>query len=191
MAQSQTLVQASFGASSTIRKAVIVLGGSLLIALGAQVSVPMLPVPMTLQTLAILLVGFTAGSRLGAGAVLAYLAEGAMGLPVFSGGGAGAAWLVGPTGGFLFGFVAMAWAAGFMAERGAARGFIGTLLTGLVVSALLYVPGVLWLDAATGLDLNGAVTRGMIPFLLGDAVKAAVAALIVTGAWSALKSRRG
>jgi len=191
MAQSQTLVQASFGASSTIRKAVIVLGGSLLIALGAQVSVPMLPVPMTLQTLAILLVGFTAGSRLGAGAVLAYLAEGAMGLPVFSGGGAGAAWLVGPTGGFLFGFVAMAWAAGFMAERGVARGFIGTLLTGLVVSALLYVPGVLWLDAATGLDLNGAVTRGMIPFLLGDAVKAAVAALIVTGAWSALKSRRG
>ncbi len=190
MAHSQTLVQASFGAHSATSKALIMLAGSVLIALGAQISVPMLPVPMTLQTLAILLVGFTAGSRLGAGAVVAYLAQGAMGLPVFSGGGAGAAWLVGPTGGFLFGFVAMAWAAGFMAERGLARGFLGTLLTALAVSALLYVPGVLWLDAMTGLNLTGAASNGMIPFLLGDAVKAVVAALIVTGAWSAMKSRR-
>ncbi|WP_323036948.1 biotin transporter BioY [Pararhodobacter sp.] len=190
MAHSQTLVQASFGTSSMTRKALIMVAGSLLIALGAQISVPMLPVPMTLQTLAVLLVGFTAGSRLGAGAVLAYLAEGAVGLPVFSGGGAGAAWLVGPTGGFLFGFVAMAWAAGFLAERGTARGFVGTALSAVLVSALLYVPGVLWLTSVTPLDLNGAVTRGMIPFLLGDAVKAAVAALIVTGAWSALKNRR-
>lgn len=190
MAHSQTLVQASFGGNSVASKALVMLAGSVLIALGAQVSVPMLPVPMTLQTLAILMVGFTAGSRLGAGAVVAYLAQGAMGLPVFSGGGAGAAWLVGPTGGFLFGFVAMAWAAGFMAERGFARGFLGTLATALAVSALLYVPGVLWLNAATGLNLTGAASNGMVPFLLGDAVKAVVAALIVSGAWGAMKTRR-
>jgi len=190
MAQSQTLIQASFGINSTLGKAMVVLAGSVLIALGAQVSVPMLPVPMTLQTLAIVLVGLTAGSRLGAGAVLAYLAEGAMGLPVFAGGGAGLAWLMGPTAGFLWGFVGLAFAAGWLVERGVARGLIGTFISVVVISALLYVPGVLWLTSATPLDLNGAVTRGMVPFLLGDTLKAAVAALIVTGAWSALKSRR-
>jgi len=187
----QTLLQASLGASSITRQALIVLGGSALVALGAQVSVPMLPVPMTLQTLAILLVGFTAGARLGAAALVAYLVEGAMGLPVFAGGHAGAAWLMGPTAGFLFGFVAMAWAAGFLAERGIARGFVGTVLSALAVTALLYVPGVAWLNAATPLDLSGAINAGMVPFLLGDAVKAVVAALVVTGAWSALRSRRG
>ena len=135
------------------------------------------------------LVGLTAGSRLGAAAVIAYLIEGAMGLPVFSGGGAGLAWLAGPTAGFLYGFVAMAWGAGFLAERGLARGLIGTFLSALVVTALLYVPGVLWLTAVTPLDLSGAVARGAVPFLLGDAVKAAVAALIVTGGWSALRNR--
>ncbi|MCB1410121.1 MAG: biotin transporter BioY, partial [Rhodobacteraceae bacterium] len=157
MAQSQTLLQASFGRRTALMQALIVLGGSAVIALGAQISVPMLPVPMTLQTLAVALVGLTAGSRLGAMAVIAYLIEGAMGLPVFSGGGAGLAWLAGPTAGFLYGFVAMAWGAGFLAERGLARGLIGTFLSALVVTALLYVPGVLWLTAVTPLDLSGAV----------------------------------
>lgn len=190
MAQ-QTLLQASFGAGTLGRKALIVLGGSALVALGAQVSVPLWPVPMTLQTLAILLVGFTAGARLGAATLVAYLAEGAMGLPVFSGGHAGAAWLVGPTAGFLYGFVAMAWAAGWLAERGIARRLVGTALSALLVTALLYLPGVLWLAAATPLGLTGAINAGMVPFLLGDAVKAVIAALVVTGGWSALRSRRG
>ena len=151
MAQSQTLLQASIGAQSWLVQALAVLGGSALIALGAQVSVPMLPVPMTLQTLAVVLVGLTAGSRLGAGAVIAYLVEGALGLPVFAGGGAGLAWLAGPTAGFLFGFVGLAWAVGALAERGLARGLVGTFVSVLMVSALLYVPGVLWLTAATPL----------------------------------------
>ena len=189
MATPQTLVQATVGTPSALKNALIVLGGSVLIALGAQVSVPMLPVPMTLQTLAILLVGLTAGSRLGAGAVLAYLAQGAAGLPVFAGGAAGLAPLMGPTAGFLWGFVAMAWIAGKAVEVGIARGVIGTGLAGIVASALLYVPGVLWLDAATGLDLAGAANAGMVPFLLGDAVKAVIAALVVTGAWTALGKR--
>jgi biotin transport system substrate-specific component len=189
MAQSQTLIQASVGAQSTLGKAMVVLGGSLMIALGAQISVPMLPVPMTLQTLAIVLVGLTAGSRLGAAAVLAYLFEGAMGLPVFAGGASGLAWLAGPTAGFLWGFVGLAWAAGKLAETGLARGLVGTFAGVVLISALLYVPGVLWLTAVTPLDLSGAVSRGMLPFLAGDAVKAAFAALSVTGAWVALKTR--
>ena len=190
MAQ-QTLLQASTGSKSLLVKALAVLGGSAVIALGAQVSVPMLPVPMTLQTLAVLMVGLTAGSRLGAAAVIAYLIEGAMGLPVFANGAAGLPVLMGPTGGFLFGFVAMAFVAGLLAERGLARGLVGTAFTGLLASIVLYIPGVVWLDAATGLDFTGAIGAGMTPFLLGDAVKIAIAALAVTGAWSALGARRG
>lgn len=189
MAQSQTLLQASFGASSTLVKLLAVLGGSAVIALGAQVSVPMLPVPMTLQTLAVVLVGMTAGSRLGAAAVLAYLLEGAMGLPVFSNGAAGVAYMAGPTGGFLAGFLAMAFVAGWMAERGMARSFAGAALTAAVASTLLYVPGLAWLTAVTPLDLSGAFRAGALPFLFGDLVKVAIAALTVTGAWSALRRR--
>jgi biotin transport system substrate-specific component len=187
----QTLLAASFGTRPAARAALAILGGSVLIGLGAQVSVPMFPVPMTLQTLAVVLVGLTAGSRLGAAAVLAYLAQGAAGLPVFAGGAFGPQHLVGPTAGFLWGFVGMAFLAGLAAERGLARRFLGTFLSVLAISVALYVPGVLWLEATTGLDLAGAARAGMVPFLAGDAVKAAVAALGVTGAWAALDARRG
>lgn len=185
----KTLLQASLGAESLLAKTLVVLGGSALIALGAQVSVPMWPVPMTLQTLAVVLVGLTAGSRLGAAAVLAYLAEGAMGLPVFAGGVGGAVFLAGPTAGFLWGFVALAFAAGWLVERGLARGLFATFLGVAAISALLYVPGVLWLNAVTPLDLQGAVNAGMLPFVLGDTIKAAIAALAVTGGWAALSRR--
>jgi biotin transport system substrate-specific component len=199
MGRDTTLLAATFGDGGLARKAGLVIAGSALIALAAQVSVPFWPVPMTLQTLAVLLVGFAYGSRLGAATVLAYLAEGAMGLPVFSNGGAGAAYLLGPTGGFLAGFVAMAWMAGFAAERGMARGVAGTVLAGLLASAALYIPGLAWpLSLATALgieagwaSLSPAETWSAFaaPFLLGDAVKALLAALVVTGAWRAL--RRG
>lgn len=189
MAATQTLYQATLGTPSALKNALIIVGGSLLVALGAQVSVPMLPVPMTLQTLAILTIAFSVGSRLGAGVVLAYLAQGAMGLPVFSNGAAGFAWLMGPTAGFLWGFVPMAWLAGKAVELGLARGVFGTAFAGIVATALLYVPGVLWLSAATTLDLQGAINAGMMPFLLGDAVKAVIAALVVTGAWAAMGKR--
>lgn len=191
MAQAKTLIQATLGAQSLGAKVLIVLGGSVLIALGAQVSVPMLPVPMTLQTLAVLLVGLTAGSRLGGSAVLAYLGQGAMGLPVFAGGAFGLAPLMGPTAGFLWGFVALAFAAGWLVESGLARGIWRTLGGLLAISAALYVPGLLWLTAVTPLDLARAAQVGMVPFLLGDAVKALIAALIVSGGWAALSARRG
>lgn len=186
----QTLLHASFSDRPLARAALAILGGSAAIALGAQVSVPMIPVPMTLQTLAVVLVGLTAGSRLGVAAVAAYLAQGAAGLPVFAGGLGGAHLLAGPTAGFLFGFLAIAWIAGFAAERGLARGFATTLIASALALAAVYVPGVLWLQAVTPLDLNGAIAAGAAPFLLGDAVKALIAALAVTGAWAALPGRR-
>ena len=194
-----TLSKALVRTQSRMAQAALVVGGSLFIALAAQVSVPMIPVPMTLQTLAILLVGFAFGARLGAATLLAYLAEGAMGLPVFAQGMNGIAFF-GPTAGFLVGFVGLAAIAGVAADRGV-RGFVGTAAVALLASALLYVPGVLWamslaemagIDAAKwGADSFGSVwTYYMAPFLIGDAVKAVLAALIVTGGWAALKGRR-
>lgn len=195
-----TLLTATIGDQGLLRKALLVIAGSLFIAVAAQISVPMWPVPVTLQTLAILLVGFAFGSRMGALTVAAYLAQGFMGLPVFTPSTLpGLAALIGPTGGFLIGFVALAWMAGFAAERGLARGVLGTALAAVIASALLYVPGVLWpmaVASAAGLDAGWAGqglgfywAHFVAPFLIGDAIKAVIAALIVSGAWAAL--RRG
>jgi len=198
MSRDMTLSQAVTRTDGAVKKLLMVLGGSAFIAVAAQISVPMLPVPMTLQTLAILMVGFSFGSRLGAVTLLAYLAEGAMGLPVFANGMNGLAF-AGPTAGFLLGFVAMAYLAGLAAERGVARGFLGTGASALVISALLYVPGLIWPAAlAGGLGFEAGWvgqssgfywTWFVAPFLIGDAIKAILAALLVSGAWKALSAR--
>jgi biotin transport system substrate-specific component len=192
MTRENTLIQAE----SLLHKSALVLGGSLLIAIAAQIRIPMFPVPMTLQTLAILLVGFAMGSRLGALTVAAYLAEGLVGLPVFANAMNGAAF-AGPTAGFLVGFIGLAWMAGFAAERGLANGVVGTALAAVVASAALYIPGILWpmsVAGATGIEA-GWIARDfgsyywayfIAPFLIGDAVKAVIAALIVTGGRKAL-----
>jgi biotin transport system substrate-specific component len=179
------------GNDTLLRKLAMVLFGSVLVGMSAQVSVPMYPVPMTLQTLAISLIGLTYGARLAGATLLAYLAQGAAGLPVFAGGAAGLAYLAGPTGGFLIGFVAMAWLTGWLVERGLSRGFGRLFLAAFIPALLLFVPGVLWLWAATPLDLERAVMAGAVPFQLGGIVKSAVAALIVSGAWAAVAARRG
>lgn len=190
MTHERVLARAVPGHDSLVRKAGLVLGGSLLIALAAQVSVPFFPVPMTLSTLAVLLVGLTLGARLGAAAVLAYLAEGAMGLPVFAGGMSSAS-LVGPTAGFLYGYVGMAWLAGLAVEKGLARGIVSTATCGIAVSALLYLPGLAWPAAVLGTTASDLWTHWMAPFLIGDAVKAVIATMVVWGGWKALKTRRG
>lgn len=193
-----TLAKALAPSQSLPVRALMVLGGSLFIAIAAQISVPMIPVPMTLQTLAILIVGLTYGARLGAATVLAYLVEGAMGLPVFANGANGAAFF-GPTAGFLVGFVFMAWMVGYAADRGI-RTFLPMAAVCILASALLYVPGVAWamsLAELLGLDASkwGADNFAMIwqyymaPFLLGDTVKAVLAALVVSGGWAVLKGR--
>ncbi len=198
MSRDMTLSQALPGTNSLLRQALMVAGGTAVIALAAQISVPMIPVPMTLQTLAILMVGFTFGSRLGAVTLLAYLAEGAMGLPVFANGMNGAAF-AGPTAGFLLGFVGMAYLAGLAAERGIARGVIATTLSAVVISALLYIPGVAWpmaLSGAFGFEAGWVGqssgfywTWFVAPFLIGDVFKALIAALLVSGSWKVLAKR--
>ncbi|WP_458094023.1 biotin transporter BioY [Roseomonas sp. WA12] len=153
---------------AAIRFLSLALLGSAVLAASAQVSLPMWPVPATLQTLAVLLLGALGGSRLGAAAVLLYLAEGAMGLPVFAHATGGPAVLMGPTAGFLLGFVASAWIAG-LAGRGAARQAAVLTAAHLVV----FIPGVLWLSSFVGFEK--AWMAGFLLFVPGTAVKTALA----------------
>ena len=190
MKNEMVLSQAIWSGNSVLRGLALVLGGSALIAVAAQVSIPMFPVPMTLQTLAILAVGLTLGARLGAMALLAYLAEGAAGLPVFANGGAGVAYMMGPTAGFLVGFVMMGFVAGYASDKGLTRSFIGAGIVALIASALLYVPGLAYPAAAMGKTFPELFSGWMLPFVIGDAVKAVLAALIVTGGWAALSRRK-
>jgi len=186
-----SLSHALFPAMTRLNQLLLVLGGSLFIAIAAQLSVPMFPVPMTLQTLAILIVGLSYGARLGAATLAAYLAEGALGLPVFASGHGTLAYMMGPTGGFLIGFLGMAWLAGLAVDRGIAKGFGSTAVVSVAVSVLLYIPGLIWPAAMLGKSRDVLWQYWMSPFLAGDAVKAVIAALVVTGAWAVLKSRRG
>lgn len=162
--------------------ALLVAGFSLIIAISAQVSIPLpfTPVPVTLQTFAVVLTGALLGSRRGAATLIAYLAEGLAGLPVFSLGGAGLGHLLGPTGGYLVGFVAAAWLTGFLVERRAAARLPGALLVIVAGHLVPYVTGVAWLSVAVGLPR--AIILGFVPFLVGDALKVAASVGILKGA---------
>lgn len=166
--------------SGLLVDAVLVLGASLLLALSAQVALPLpfSPVPVTGQTLAVLLLGALLGSRRGALSVLAYLVEGVAGLPVFAGGGSGPIWLLGPTGGYLLGFVVAAWAVGWLCEHLWDRSVAGTLVIMLAGSATIYLFGLLWLARFVGAD--SALALGLIPFVPGDSIKIALAVLILS-----------
>lgn len=164
-----------------LHAALAVLGGAVLIAASTRVQVPMWPVPMTLQTLAVLIVAMTMGARLATGAVASYLAAGAAGLPVFASGG-GVAYLTGPTAGYLLGFLVVASVVGALADRGFTRHLLGALALAGLGSLLVYVCGVAWLSTFVGLE--SAVRVGVLPFLPGDVVKSAIAALMLPAAWS-------
>ncbi len=171
------------GASSRTRDIGLVLLGSVLVAASAQVTVPMQPVPMTLQTMAISLIGLTCGARVAGLSLLAYLLEGALGAPVFAGGTGGVLQFFGPTGGFLLGFPLMAWATGWLVERGFDRGVARLFGAAFLPSIVLFVPGVLWLSMVTPLNLHQAIMLGAWPFQIGGVVKSLLAATIVAGVW--------
>lgn len=167
------------GAQAALRAAVLAVFGSLLLALSAKVQVPFWPVPMTMQTFVVLLLGAAYGWRLGGATVLLYLAEGALGLPVFAGAGAGPAYMTGPTGGYLAGFLVAAVATGFLVERGWGRGLATLTLAMLVGHALILAPGVAWLALALG--WTKAVAVGLTPFWAATVLKTALAVAAVLG----------
>jgi biotin transport system substrate-specific component len=179
------------GQRNLLRMAALAILGSALLWASAKAQVPMWPVPMTMQSFVVLAIGFAYGSRLGAATVLLYLAQGAAGLPVFAGTpekGIGLAYMFGTTGGYLAGFVLSAWLCGFLAERGWGRSL--ATLTGamLLGSAVLFVPGVLWL--ATFVGFEKALAFGLTPFLVGAAVKAALGVAVLMAADRTLARRR-
>ena len=150
---------------------------AVLTALGAQVSLPMAPVPMTLQSLAVVLAGGVLGPRWGVAAMVLYLAAAAVGLPVLSDGGGGMAALTGPTAGYLAGFVLAAGAVGMAGRRGwLARPASGIALLS-TAHLLILLPGAAWL--ARGMGWNAALEAGFTPFLIGAVVKSAVAWLVL------------
>jgi biotin transport system substrate-specific component len=150
----------------------------------ASINLGFTPVPITLQTLVVMLAGATLGSRRGALAMLLYLAEGAAGLPVFAGGLGGLFYLLlAPSAGYLWSYPIAAFVVGFLCERGLDRSFLTSVLAMLPGTAIIYAFGVTWLALVTHMSFVKAIVLGMLPFLPGDITKIIVAALLMPLAW--------
>lgn len=167
-----------------------ILGGTLLVALSAQVAIPLpfSPVPITGQTLAVLLVGVLLGSHRAGLCMLAYLVEGSAGLPVFAGGKAGIVHLLGPTGGYLMGFVPAAWLVGWLAERGWDRRPATTFAAMLLGNIVIYALGLPWLAHFTGVER--VFVAGCLPFIPGDLIKILLATAVLPWGWKLLNRSR-
>jgi biotin transport system substrate-specific component len=166
--------------------AIIVICGSLLVGLGAQVRIylPFSPVPITGQTFVVLILGALLGSNRGGLTMLAYLVEGALELPVFAG-GMGPATLLGPTGGYLVGFVPAAYLVGRLAEMGWDRRVATTVAAMLIGDAVLLTLGFVWLAILT--NVKTAFVTGFLPFVPGDLLKVALAAAVLPMGWKLLE----
>lgn len=167
----------------------LVLGGSLFVALCAQIRIPLpfTPVPVTGQTLGILLVGSVLGSRQGVLSMLLYLAMGLVGLPFFAGGGAGIEVIQGATGGYLIAAPLAALLVGWLAERGWDRQAHTTVFSMILGNVIIYALGVAWLAMLIG--GAAAIEKGLLPFLIGDIAKIAIACVVLPGAWRLVRPR--
>lgn len=162
----------------------LVLAGTAITAIAAQLSIPNQPVPFTFQTLAVLLVGSTLGAVRGALSLAIYALIGALGAPVYTDQGHGLDHLFGATGGYIFGFILAAGLVGFLAEKGWSKGSIGMIGSYLLGSAVIYTIGASWLTYGyLGGDWSKGLAFGVLPFLIWDAIKAFIAAAIVPEAW--------
>ncbi|HUL30862.1 MAG TPA: biotin transporter BioY, partial [Thermodesulfobacteriota bacterium] len=144
---------------------------------GAYIYIPIGPVPIILSTFFVILSGLLLGSRWGLISMAIYLLVGAMGIPVFAGGKGGFAYFLGPTGGYLFGYLLSAWMTGLISERSTRR-FFWDVAAVVIGSLILYGCGVLWLKAVTRMSWPKTLLAGVIPFLIGDAIKAAAAVIL-------------
>ncbi len=175
--------------SGVVRNVILALAGTALLTIAAKIQVPFYPVPMTMQTFVVLALGMAYGWRLGGATLILYLAEGAVGLPVFAGTpekGIGLTYMLGGTGGYLIGFLLAAGACGWLAERGWDRSVVRTALAMLIGNAIIYVPGLLWLGGLYGWD-KPILAWGLTPFILGDLTKLALAAAVLPLAWRWLR----
>lgn len=177
--------QLSGSQRSFARNVLLAVGGSLALWMSAKVQVPFYPVPITMQTFVVLAMGMAFGWRLAAATVALYLAQGAFGLPVFAGTperGIGLAYMAGPTGGYLAGYLLAATLCGCLAERGWDRRVATTAIAMLAGNLVIYACGLLWLGAVVGWD-KPVIELGLLPFIPGDILKLALAALTLPLAW--------
>jgi biotin transport system substrate-specific component len=173
---------------SRVSDVILVLAGVVLTALAAQVQIPALPVPFTLQTLAVLVIGATYGSSRGAITMGAYAIVGVLGFPVFAGGASGSAVIFGATGGFLLGFIFAAALIGRLAELDWSSDALKMFVSYVLGSVVIYAIGVPVLAmSAFASDLVAAMTY-MLPYLIWDAVKAVIAAALLPTAWVVVKA---
>jgi biotin transport system substrate-specific component len=181
------------GAGLRVKQVALVVLGIAVLAIAAKIRVPMWPVPITMGTFAVLSIGAAYGARLGLATILGYLLIGALGFDVFAGSSAeisGLTYMMGGTGGYLVGYVLATLALGALAARGWDRSFGRMAAALLIGNALIYIPGLLWLVQLYGLD-QPILQWGLTPFLIGDAIKLALAAMLLPALWKAVGGARG
>ena len=182
----------SEGTALRIKQAVMVVLGIMALAILAKVKIPMWPVPITMGTFAVLTIGATYGPRLGLTTILGYMIIGALGFDVFAGSSAeayGLTYMMGGTGGYLVGYVLATLALGWAARAGWDRSVLMMAFAMLLGNVLIYVPGVAWLGVLYGFD-QPILAWGLTPFLIGDALKLVLAALLVPAVWKLLGDAR-
>jgi biotin transport system substrate-specific component len=190
---SQTLSDVIWSEQSNrwLRFLAFAVAGSIALTISAKVSIPAIPVPFTLQTLVVLLLGFAYGPALAGATVGLYLLQGAFGLPVFQGTpekGLGVAYMMGPTGGYLLGFFVAAVVCGKLAQKGWDKRFSSMALGMIAGNAIIYAFGLAWLGTLIGWD-KPVLQYGMIPFLAGDLIKIAIAVALVPMIWERVKRK--
>ena len=186
--RADTLMGAALAPLDSTRSAGLVIVFSLFIAASAQFSIQIGPVPITGQSFAVLLTGALLGSRLGAAAVIAYLIEGAIGLPFFAPGGApGLLRFFGPTGGYLVAFPAAAFITGAFAEHGWDKRYATAVAAMAIGSAIIFLGGWAWYSVLTNTPPVPAFKLAVLPFLPGDVIKIALAAAVLPTGWALLK----
>ncbi|MEX0285818.1 MAG: biotin transporter BioY [Paracoccaceae bacterium] len=181
------------GTARLAKQAMMVVLGIAVLAISAKIKVPMWPVPITMGTFAVLGIGAAYGPRLGLVTILGYMLVGALGFDVFAGSSAekaGLDYMTGTTGGYLVGFVLATVALGALAQRGWDRSVVWMALALLIGNVLIYVPGLFWLGTLLGWD-KPILQWGMTPFLIGDAIKLALAALLLPALWKLVGDARG
>jgi len=184
-----TLAQTLWQGDNTLaRNVVLAILGSLALWVSAKIQIPFYPVPQTMQTFVVLVIGMCFGWKLGGATFALYLAEGAMGLPVFAGTpekGIGIAYMIGGTGGFLFGMLVATMVVGWLAERGWDRHILTAAAAMFIGSVIIYIPGLAYLGSLYGWD-QPILKWGLTPFIFGDIAKLILAALVLPAVWKLL-----
>jgi len=187
--KADTLMGAALAPLDSTRSIGLVIVFSLFIAAAAQFAIHIGPIPITGQTFAVLLTGALLGSRLGAAAVIAYLIEGAVGLPFFAGGGAGLVRFFGPTGGYLVAFPAAAFITGAFSEHGWDKRYPPAVAAMAIGSVIVLLGGFAWYSILTNTPPLAAFKIAVMPYLVGDVIKIALAAAVLPTGWALLKRK--